>query len=239
MIISIYLFLFLLGLVIVLALASLGFIGDLSGGDTDVDSGDIDSGDAPEDSSHRVGGISPLSPFIISIFISSFGGIGLVLENNMNEYLVPIIAFCGGFALTAVSRFALRKIFIESQADSSVSTREILGELGEVTVPIPNDGNFGSVTIDSKSGRLVFSARADSAIRRGEIVRIKRRIGNVLDVERVDAISEENYKKESTINEKVYKTSSPQTIIYDQRKIIEIKDSVVQRTKFGNGNKDD
>ncbi|HID27251.1 MAG TPA: hypothetical protein EYP22_05440 [Methanosarcinales archaeon] len=106
----------------------------------------------------------------------------------MNAYIVPIIAFCGGFALTAVSRFALRKIFIESQADSGVSTRELLGELGEVTVPIPDDGNFGSVTIDSKSGRLVYSARADSAIGRGEVVRIKRRIGNVLDVERVDAI---------------------------------------------------
>lgn len=207
--------------------------------DADIDVGDID---ADSETSHHLGGISPLSPFIISIFFTSFGGFGMIFEEQgLANYIVPILALICGLVLTAVCRYGLQFIFIKQQASTTVKAREMVGELGEVIVPIPIDGNVGTVQIITKAGRMIFSAKADYEIASREIVKVTRQVGDVLYVkkekETLKDIIPENLPNDKSIKKREVK-DGPVTIIYDQKQI-EIKDSVVQRTNFGTQKKEE
>lgn len=280
MVISIYLVLFIFGLIFSAVLASLGFIGDFDsdsdvdldvdtdvdldfdtdvdldvggdidgpdldagGGDVDaggdIDAGDIDAGDidADSDSINKVGGISPLSPFILSIFATTFGGFGIIFEEQvLNEYLVFLLAIVCGLAVTEICRYGFKFLFIKQQATTTVRTKDLVGEVGEVIVSIPMDGNVGTVQIITKAGRMTFSAKAKYEIASREIVKVTRQVGDVLYVEKEsetlgDIVPKKNLPDDKSIK-KIEVKDGPITIIYDQKQI-EIKDSVVQKTNFG------
>lgn len=95
------------------------------------------------DGSHSAGNVhySPLSPVTIAMFISTFGGIGLLLKKADLPMFVhlPAAAF-SGIVVGGLVSYAFYKIMLVTQASSHARMNEAIGLDAEVTIPIPHVG---------------------------------------------------------------------------------------------------
>jgi membrane protein implicated in regulation of membrane protease activity len=192
--ISIYLIIAIICLVFLIVSVALGGFGDdldMGGHDVDV-GGDFDVGGADVDAGFDAGhgdfsgaGISPLSLPIIMAFGTTFGGVGALLEQaNFGMFMTPIIAIFVSIIMAAALYFALTWLFIKTQATSSVSMRNLIGEQGTVSVAIKK-GKMGQIiVVTEERGRTLLSAVADEPIPQDTIVEIKAIVGNGVRVER-------------------------------------------------------
>ncbi len=148
--------------------------------------GDIGHGDAFATEGEAGPVISPLSPATISVFLATFGGVGIILTSLAKVRLIvslPISAMAG----TAVAGFVMvlfYHLFTRVQGSSEARAADAVGLSGEVTVPVPK-GGVGEVAYILRGARLTATARSQSgrAIARHQGVRIVRRVGNTLYVE--------------------------------------------------------
>ena len=169
---------FLVGTVYALISALLGGFFGAMGEVVDIDIGDVDGfdGDGAGDA-----GIAPLSPATIAVFLSTFGGTGIILTSLLNQKIqvsLPISALAG-FALAGTIFFIFYKIFTAVQGSSESRVADLIGLKAEVITPIPADG-AGEIAYVSRANRLSSSARSQDG---GEIprhigVRIVRLVGN-------------------------------------------------------------
>jgi len=129
--------------------------------------------------------IAPLSPATISVFLATFGGVGIILTTlyDFSLYLsLPIAA--GSGLVVGGGVFALfYHLFTAVQGSSEPRMAEATGVTGEVTVPISKEG-IGEVAFVVRGTRLVSPARSQEGIElsRHTAVRIVRRVGNTLYV---------------------------------------------------------
>jgi len=137
--------------------------------------------------------ISPLSPATISIFLTTFGGVGIILTSlfKMNLFVSLPVSAGAGFAVGAFVMVLFYHLFTRVQASSEARTVEAIGQSGEITVPIP-EGGVGEVAYIVRGARLVSSARSQTgqAVARHAAVRIVRQVGNTLYVEPMGPESE-------------------------------------------------
>jgi membrane protein implicated in regulation of membrane protease activity len=85
--------------------------------------------------------LSPWSPVTIASFVTTFGGVGMVLDELGLPGLLsfPTAAICGAVIAAAVF-YLFYRIFSVTQSSSGVSARQAIGRPAEVITPIPHNG---------------------------------------------------------------------------------------------------
>jgi membrane protein implicated in regulation of membrane protease activity len=200
LILWVYLICLLVGFIFLALSFMLGGMGDTDtgGADAGVDAHADAGGDAGvhhdgggTDHAHGDGdasGLSPVSPMILSLFATYFGGFGFLFTMGLpgQYWLVQVfMAVIATVILSVGSYYALVRLFVKSQASSVHSVEEMVGLTGEVTIAIPNDG-AGVVDYVVHGTRASGPARSAGPIPRGATVKIVRVVNNVLTVERTD-----------------------------------------------------
>ncbi len=126
-----------------------------------------------------------LSPITIAMFITSFGGIGLIatLGFGLSGPLSVVVAVIGSMIVGIISHFLFFYLFIAPQASSALTESDILGHIGEVTAPIPGS-SVGEIAYISMGERHTATARsADGTdIPRGATVKIEKIAGTAVVV---------------------------------------------------------
>lgn len=148
---------------LLLALSAI-FGGEHSFGDHDV----AVEHDVAHDIGHEVGhhdvhgdtegGPSIFSMRMLALFMACFGALGAIADRTgVSGLFSPFIGLLGGVPLTAVGYWIMR-LFYSQQASSTVTTRDLLAQYGQVTVPIPPAG-VGQISLETKGQRIYQLAR--------------------------------------------------------------------------------
>jgi membrane protein implicated in regulation of membrane protease activity len=143
------------------------------------------SHDVSTDVDHPEVGLSPLSPITIATFITTFGGVGLIV--NSLTALSPVwgllISAASGLALSGLMFLLYTRVLMAVQGSSEMRVGEVVGKVGEVVAPIP-EGKVGEVVFIARGMRARSPARsADGrAIPRSTSVVIVAEAGNVVIV---------------------------------------------------------
>ncbi|MGG0823432.1 NfeD family protein [Paenibacillus turicensis] len=100
-----------------------------------------------------------LKPIILSSAVTSFGGAGILLGrySPLTTSVVLIFSIVIALLLCVVIYFGYVKPMENSENSTSYSIKELPGKLGEVTVPIPEQG-FGEVMINFVAGNTLHIA---------------------------------------------------------------------------------
>ncbi len=180
----IYFFLFAVGLGYAIIAALMGQFShfDLPGVDIDIPGVDLHPGgpdlhlelpfghDMSHDIDHPEVGLSPLSPITIATFITTFGGVGLIVNNAtaLSPLMGLLVSTAGGLLLSGLMFFLYARLLVAAQGSSEVKVGELVGKIAQVTAPIPAD-QMGEVSFVARGSRVTAPARsADGvAIRRG------------------------------------------------------------------------
>lgn len=162
---------FLVGLVLSL------IFGDITGGD-----GGGDGGDGGDGAGH---GVSPLSLPVITIFGTSFGGMGALLEAaSLSPLLVAFGAAIFAFVVAGGMYVLVLRVFVQTQAETKVDMASLVGSSAQVTIPM-SPGTAGQIlVITAARGRTLIPAVADERIGTDELVVIQEIVGNAAKVVR-------------------------------------------------------
>jgi membrane protein implicated in regulation of membrane protease activity len=203
----VYFFLFALGVGYALIAVVLGGLSHIEVPGVDIDIPGIDlhpgepdihlelpfSHDISHDVDHPDVGLSPLSPITIATFITTFGGVGLIINNLpifsgqpwivLKLWLGLPIAIVSGLGLAGLMFVLYTRLFSGVQGTSQVQAGELVGRQAEVTAPIPK-GQVGEIVLVARGARVRSPARSadGEAVSRGTIVEIVGEAGNVVVV---------------------------------------------------------
>ena len=86
--------------------------------------------------------LSPVSPVTITMFVTAFGGVGLIATRTL---ALPVLlslpmALASGLLLAAVAFFTFSKLFQVTEGSSESRVSELVGLEAEVITPIPAQG---------------------------------------------------------------------------------------------------
>jgi membrane protein implicated in regulation of membrane protease activity len=185
----IYLVCFFLGLgFAVLAALLSGLFSGHVGAHMDGGLHDAHGGHAHVDTSDGTVHYSPLSPVTIAMFISTFGGVGILMKRFVDPHLyvhLPIAAVAA-FAVAGVVSYIFYKILATTQSTSQPRAGEAIGLEAEVTVSIPNNG-LGEIAYTVRGTRLTNTAQsADGKELPARLtVKILKQVGNTYIVEKI------------------------------------------------------
>src|SRR6185369_4920662 len=161
----IYLVCFFLGLgFAVLSALLAGVFGGHAGPHVDAGGVHVDLGASHTDGTHAPVGdgqvhFSPLSPVSIALFVTTFGGISLLLKKFGYPPLVQLpVGMLSGLIVGGAVSYAFFRIMQATQASSHARAGEEIGLEAEVTVPIPNDG-LGEIAYVVRGTRFTNPAR--------------------------------------------------------------------------------
>jgi membrane-bound ClpP family serine protease len=126
--------------------------------------------------------LSPLSPTVISTFLTGFGGGGMLANSYFGLPLGKgvLVALLTGFVLSAGTFGVLAVLFKNTQAGSEFELGDMIGRSVEVITPIPANGT-GEVAVVVKGTRVNGPARSvdGKAISRNMPVTVVRVVGAV------------------------------------------------------------
>ena len=112
-------------------------------------------------------GFIPISSLEIFSFLIGFGGIGNTLFNKISWHMIPAI-FCG-IMLSFATHLLLKKLkHVES---STLQDADLLGKDGIVIASIL-ENSVGSVSFDTKVGKITYTAKSDRPLKQGTKVRV-------------------------------------------------------------------
>jgi membrane protein implicated in regulation of membrane protease activity len=154
-----------------------------------LDAGGGADGDGAIDGAHSSGHVhySPLSPVAIALFISTFGGVGILLKKAAYPlYIhVPAAAFSGMLVGGLVS-YAFYRIMLATQGSSHAREHEAIGTQAEVTIPIPHVG-LGEVAYVLRGSRYTNSARTvdGKELPVHTVVKIVNQVGTTFIVQKI------------------------------------------------------
>ena len=199
---AIYLILFLIGLgfaVVSFILSGLGYLGhSVDGHHADInghhfDAGEHDAEIGHHDMGHHDGSsaemhFSPVSPITIAMFITSFGGVGFIVQQfpGGNLLFSLPLALVSGFVIAGSAFYILYKIFSATQASSNYTRDSVLDLEAEVITPIPANG-VGEIAYTARGSRFNAPARSEDqeAIPKHAIVRMTKVVGNIFYVREI------------------------------------------------------
>jgi hypothetical protein len=188
----IYLVCFFLGLgFAVLSALMAGVFGGHAGPHVDVGGAEVDLGGIHTNGTHvgpTDGSVhfSPLSPVSIALFVTTFGGIGLLLKKFGTPTVVQLpIAAVSGIVVGGLVSYAFYKIMQATQGSSHPRTGEEIGIEAEVTVPIPNDG-VGEIAYVVRGTRFTNQARTvdGKELPAHVVVKIVKQVGTTYHVQK-------------------------------------------------------
>jgi hypothetical protein len=130
--------------------------------------------------------VTPLSPTVLSTFLTGFGGGGLLANSYFQLPLGKgvIVAILTGIALSGGTFGVLTLLFRNTQAGAEYSLEDMVGRMVQIITPIPENGT-GEVAIIVKGTRIAGPARSvdGKAIGRSTPVTVVRVVGNVYYVQ--------------------------------------------------------
>jgi membrane protein implicated in regulation of membrane protease activity len=172
------LFLICLGVGLVFTVVS-AFAGHLTGahllhGDIH---GHVDAGGG----SHQMPGFPALSPTTIALFLTAFGGLGLIfvhLEWTRGWLICIPLSVMGAFVVAAAAVQFFRSIFKVTQSSSEARVGRLVGNSATIITPIPANG-VGEIAYVQGGSRYSAPAREEDGIpvSGGSTVRITRIVG--------------------------------------------------------------
>jgi membrane-bound ClpP family serine protease len=129
--------------------------------------------------------VSPLSPTVISTFLTGFGGGGMLANSYFHLAPAPgvLVALLVGALLSGGTFTAISFLFRSTQGGSEFALSDMVGSVVQVVTPIPENGT-GEIALIAKGTRVNSPARSvdGSAIARNTPVKIERALGNVFYV---------------------------------------------------------
>jgi hypothetical protein len=156
--------------------AVVGLSGHLFGGDVGDTHMDVGT-DLP---------ITPLSPTVLSTFLTGFGGGGLLANSYFQLPMGKgvVVAILTGIALSGGTFGVLTLLFRNTQAGAEFSLDEMVGRIVQIITPIPENGT-GEVALTVKGTRIAGPARSvdGKPIPRSTPVTVVRVVGNVYYVQ--------------------------------------------------------
>lgn len=135
---------------------------EISGGDYDADSGgDVGHGDGEVGHEGNPMHLPLLSPTVISAFVASFGGAGLLFRQLIGDVPALHVPLAGATAAAMGVGTAYLIWKITSSLDSNRLARlsDVVGTLAEVTVSVPKQG-MGEIAYVSAGTRQTLSAKS-------------------------------------------------------------------------------
>lgn len=177
-------------------------------GDVDLDPGalDIDIDGVHLDSSEVLGAgeiqLSPVSPMIISGFVTIFGAAGIITEQMVNEKFptigIALIAVIIGFIGAAILWVSLSAIIRAVSGSSESRIADLIGHEAEVITPI-RGANVGEIAYINRGSRYTAPARCldKTDVERNSIVKIVKIVGTTYFVKEV---SDEDLSEEGLID---------------------------------------
>lgn len=162
---------------------------DFGGHDLNVggghDMGVPDPGHADFVSSHEMVHFSPLSPVVIAMFVTAFGGGGLVAMDTFQqgEMVHVPVALVSGLVFSVGTFLFLSYVMEKTQGSTHYRAEEAVGISAEVTISIPASG-LGQIAFDAKGQRQTGSARTEDGhpIAAHTIVTIEKSVGGTFFV---------------------------------------------------------
>jgi membrane protein implicated in regulation of membrane protease activity len=127
-------------------------------------------------------GISALSPTVISAFVTSFGGLGVILKQfpaTKSPLISAPLATLGGFGIAYALLWFLRQLFSRTQSSSESKISNVVGMTAHVITPIPENG-VGEIAYVQSGTRYTAPAREEAGlpISNGRAVKVIRVIGS-------------------------------------------------------------
>lgn len=99
-------------------------------------------------------------PMILVGFITTFGGAGLIFDKFLDSNLWVILLSIGtGIFVSILTYFFYVKPMDNAENSTGYSSSDLVGKLGEVTIPIPMDG-FGEVMIQIGGSNSIHIAQS-------------------------------------------------------------------------------
>ncbi len=174
-----------LGFAIISGLLSGVFSG---GADAHVDVGGGDVDGAHAGAMDGTVHFSPMSPVVLSMFVATFGGAGIIFKKVLDLPLgahIPL-ALVSALGVAGAVFYLFYKIFEASQSSSEARASEVIGKVAEVTVPIPHEG-LGEIAYTIAGSRYTNPARtADGKeLPTHTPVRVIRIVGNTYIVQKI------------------------------------------------------
>jgi RNA polymerase sigma factor (sigma-70 family) len=174
----IYAICFGVGLLFALLSVAFGHLGH--GGDLDVDhsagaQGHAEAGFGTND----MPGFEPVGPTTIATFVTSFGGIGMILNQSASLHRYSgAMAAVGALAIAALVGWGFAMIFRVTQSSSEGRIREVRGLSATVITPIAPD-SVGEIAYVQAGTRYSAPARTEDgeAVANGATVKITRVVG--------------------------------------------------------------
>lgn len=163
------------------------FFNDIAEGLLNIDI-DLDGhlGDMDHDATSDAVGVSMIA---VASFISSFGAFGLIAVTLFDAGTVAgLIAALTGGVLIGIAAQMFFLYILSPTVSSEVRQARLIGQVGEITTPIPPNG-VGQIAFVAEGSRMTYSARAteaDSTVARGTPVRIDRIVGGLAYVSEIE-----------------------------------------------------
>jgi membrane protein implicated in regulation of membrane protease activity len=106
--------------------------------------------------------LSTVSPVTITMFVTAFGGVGLIATRTL---ALPVLislpmALASGLLLAAMTFFAFAKLFQATEGSSEPRVSELVGLEAEVITPIPSQG-LGEIAYVARGSRFTAPARSE------------------------------------------------------------------------------
>ncbi|MBU0983070.1 MAG: hypothetical protein KKA42_04320 [candidate division Zixibacteria bacterium] len=152
------------------------------GSDADID---VDA-DIDLDLDH--GGPSIFGAKMIALLMVGFGAAGFGMRATTDVSMsTASLTGVGGALLMGVIGYVILRAFYASQASSTITNQDILGQTGNLLDGINGD-RYGQVACVIGGREILFLARSEDAasIERGTPVRITAKAGNVVTVQKIE-----------------------------------------------------
>jgi membrane protein implicated in regulation of membrane protease activity len=191
------------GFIFVVLTAVMGGFGHMGGGDVDATGSDFDSGDAGGDAGgdsgdaggHDMGdgdGHGPvhfprLSPLLIAIFATTFGGFGWMFQVFtpwLGIVLIVLFALVISAGIAAAVFYGFIRTMARMQGSAVYQLADARGTVGTVSTPIA-PGKIGVVDHELAGQTVSTSAKSDETLKTGDRVRIIMVQGDLLMVKKL------------------------------------------------------
>ena len=147
---------------------------EVSGGDYDAGHGEVGHGDGEVGHEQPAMHLPLLSPTVISAFLASFGGAGLLYRQIFGDrpWLHVPLAVVTAAVMGVALAYLIWKITSTFDSNRVAHLTDALGAVAEVSVTIPKDG-VGEVAYVSAGTRQTLSARSSDDLEHKQGARVK------------------------------------------------------------------
>jgi len=131
--------------------------------------------------------LSPWSPMTLAVFITCFGGVGVILiKMGIPVWFTLPPAALSGVVIAGLVFLFLLKVFMAVQGSSEASVAAVIGTEAEVITPVPDEG-LGEIAYVARGSRYTAPARSETGepIPRHAAVRIVKVVGSTFHVRKV------------------------------------------------------